>query len=87
MLSIARTVNVLENTLERPETISFLETVFVKTTITMTNAAMMALIVAQNTAIRTIALIVDVKVFQTISFNKRFPDCFLNFDNQKNQQF
>ena len=69
MISIARTVNVLENTLERPKTISFLETVFVKTKITMNNAAMMALIVAHHTVLRTIALIAIVKVFQTISFN------------------
>ena len=46
MQSIARIVNALENTLERPKTISFLETVFVKTTLTMNNAAMMVLIVA-----------------------------------------
>ena len=69
MISIARTVNVLENTLERPKTISFLEMVFVKTTLTMNNAAMMALIVAHNTVIRTIAVIAIVKVFQTISFD------------------
>ena len=69
MISIARTVNVLENTLERPKTISFLETVFVKTTLTMKHAAMMALIVAHHTVLRTIALIAIVKVFQTISFN------------------
>ena len=69
MISIARTVNVLENTLEGPKTISFSETVFVKTTITMNNAAMMALIVAHNTVLRTIALIAIVKVFQTISFD------------------
>ena len=68
MISIARTVNVLENTLERPKTISFLETVFVKTTLTMNNAAMMALIVAHNTIIRTIALVAIVKVLQIISF-------------------
>ena len=69
MISIARTVNALENTLERPKTISFLEMVFAKTMLTMSNAAMMALIVAHNTVIRTIAVIAIVKVFQTISFN------------------
>ena len=63
MISIARTVNVLENTLERPKTISFLETVFVKTTLTMNNAAMMALIAALHPVIRTIALNAIVKVF------------------------
>jgi hypothetical protein len=68
MISIARTVNVLENTLERPKRISFSETVFVKTTLTMNNAAMMALIVAHNTIIRTIALVAIVKVLQIISF-------------------
>ena len=63
MQSIARIVNVLENTLERPKTIYFLVTVFVKMTLTMSNAALTALIVALHPAIRTIALNVIVKVF------------------------
>ena len=65
MQSIARIVNVLENTLERPKTIYFLVTVFVKMTLTMSNAALTALIVAHHTVIRTIALNVIAKVFLT----------------------
>ena len=63
MQSIARIVNVLENTLERPKTISFLVTVFVKTTLTLTSATMMALIVALHLVTMIIALNVNVKVF------------------------
>ena len=63
MQNIARIVNVLENTLERPKAIYFLATVFVKTTSTLTSVTMMALIVALRPVIRTIALNVIVKVF------------------------
>ena len=69
MQSIARIVNVLENTLERPKTIYFLVTVFVKMTLTMSNAALTALIVARHTVIRTIARNVIVKVFPVTKSN------------------
>ena len=41
----------------------FLETAFAKTTLTMTNAAMMALIAAHHSVIRTFALNAIAKVF------------------------
>ena len=63
MQSIARIVNVLENTLERPKTIYSLVTVFVKMTLTMNNAIMTVLIAAQGPVIRTFALNVIAKVF------------------------
>ena len=51
--------------MERPKTMPFLETAFAKTTLTMTNATMTALIVAILPVIGTIALNVIAKVFPT----------------------
>ena len=69
MQSIVRIVNALENTLERPKTIYFLVTVFVKMTLTMSNAALTALIVAHHTVLTTIALNVIAKVFLITKFH------------------
>ena len=80
MQSIARIVNVLENTLERPKTMPFLRMAFAKMTSTTNNAVMMALIVALHPVIGTIALNVIAKVLPTFSFNYRFPDSILNLD-------
>ena len=49
--------------MERPKTMPFSEMAFAKTTLTMTNAAMMALIAALHPVIRTIALNAIAKVF------------------------
>ena len=49
--------------MERPKTMPFSEMAFAKTTLTMTNAAMTALIVALHPVIGTIALNVIAKVF------------------------
>ena len=49
--------------MERPKTTPFLEMAFAKTTLTMTNATMTALIVALHPVIGTIALNVIAKVF------------------------
>jgi hypothetical protein len=47
--------------------------------LTMSNAAMMALIVAHHTVIRTIALNAIVKVLQTISFLLEISGLHSNF--------
>ena len=76
MQSIARIVNVLENTLERPKIMPFLETAFAKMTLTMSNATTMALIAVHPTVIRNIALNVIAKVLSTTkSFESQFS-CF-----------
>ena len=88
MQSIARIVNVLENTLERPKTMPFLRMAFAKMTSTMSNATMMASIAAHPTVIRNIALSVNAKVLLTTkSFESQFPDFILKFKNLKKQNF